>query len=76
MTEALAKIIQYGFDKMGLHRLEALVGSENLASLRLMEKFDFIKEGLLREHYYTSGKFENSVVFSKLREEYLREKIH
>lgn len=67
MSEALSAIIDYGFNSMDLHRIEALVGSDNTASLRIMNKFGFIKEGLLREHYFIHGKFEDSLVFSRLR---------
>lgn len=74
MGEAVEAIIDYGFRFLDLHRIEGLVGKENIPSLRLMEKNNFIREGLLREHYYVAGKFEDSIVFSKLREEYLNEK--
>jgi len=73
MTEALEAVIDYGFNQMNLHRIEALVGSNNIPSLRLMEKYNFIKEGIAREHYYIAGKYENSVLFSKLHSEYERE---
>ncbi|HEY1039392.1 MAG TPA: GNAT family protein, partial [Bacteroidia bacterium] len=51
MTEALAEVIAYGFNIMNLHRIEAMVGPENVPSLLLMKKFGFTKEGVLREHY-------------------------
>lgn len=74
MTETLGAIIEYGFNKMNLNRIEALVGIGNVPSLRLMEMFNFIKEGILRKHYYASGKYEDSVLFSKLYDEYIDEK--
>ena len=74
MAEALNVIIEYGFDKMNLNRIEALFGSGNIPSLRLMEKNNFIKEGLLRQHYYTADKYEDSILFSKLHHEYINEK--
>lgn len=74
MTEALGAIIEYGFTKLNLNRIEALVGIGNTASLRLMEKYNFVKEGVLRQHYFTAGKFEDSVMFSKLCDEYMNEK--
>lgn len=74
MTEALGAIIEYGFTKLNLNRIEALVGKENTASLRLMKKFKFVKEGELREHYFITGKHEDSVMFSKLYHEYIKEK--
>lgn len=74
MTEALGAVIEYGFEKLNLNRIEALVGIGNVPSLRLMEKFNFVKEGVLREHYYASDRFEDSVLFSKLCYEYNNEK--
>lgn len=69
MSEALKAIIDYGFKTMNLHRIEALVGSQNTPSLRLMEKFGFTEEGLLKEHYFINGKFEDSKVFGKLNKD-------
>jgi ribosomal-protein-alanine N-acetyltransferase len=66
MTEAVGAIIDFGFGKLHLNRIEALVGAENTASLRLMEKFNFVQEGVLRQHYFTGDKFEDSVVFARL----------
>ena len=41
MTEAISAILNYGFKKMNLNRIEALVGIGNIPSLRLMEKYNF-----------------------------------
>jgi len=71
MTEALAAILEYGFRNMNLNRIEALVGAGNVPSLRLMEKFNFTKEGVLRQHAYAFDKFEDSVLFSKLCHEHI-----
>ena len=67
MSEVVAKVIPYGFDEMNLHRIEAMVGVNNMASLRILEKFGFEKEGHLREHYLRPGIYEDSLVFSLLR---------
>lgn len=67
MTEALKPILEHGFEKMNLHRIEAFVGKDNVPSLKLMEKFDFVPEGKMREHYFINGCFEDSLVFSKLK---------
>ena len=76
MTEAIDAIIDYGFNKMNLNRIEALVGIGNIPSLRLMEKYNFKKEGILRQHFYTSDRFEDSIVFSKLYCEYIEGKTN
>lgn len=70
MTEAVTSIIEYGFNKLNLHRIEALVGSNNIASLKIIENHHFTKEGLLRQHYFIDNKFEDSIVYSILHNEY------
>lgn len=70
MSEAVNAIIDYGFNKLNLHRIEALVGSNNIPSLKIIENHFFTKEGLLRKHYYVADKYEDSVLFSLLYEEY------
>ena len=73
MTEAVSTIIEYGFNQLKLHRIEALVGSNNIPSIKIIEKHRFINEGLLRQHYYICDKYEDSILFSKLHSEYINE---
>jgi [ribosomal protein S5]-alanine N-acetyltransferase len=70
MTEALEAIIYHGFTKMDLQRIEALVAPNNNPSLKLLAKFGFIQEGILRKHYNVNGNFEDSILFSKLISEF------
>lgn len=74
MTEAVSSIIDYGFNELNLHRIEALVGSNNIPSLKIIESQHFTKEGLLRQHYYLANKYEDSIVFSILYKEYIDNK--
>jgi [ribosomal protein S5]-alanine N-acetyltransferase len=70
MSEALSAILHYGFNDMNLHRVEAFVGKENVASLKLMNTFGFKQEGVLREHYFTNNRHEDSLVFGLLKHEF------
>lgn len=70
MTEAMKAVLSYGFGPMKLHRVEAMIATYNVPSLKLAEKFGFTQEGILREHYSVNGKMEDSVVFSLLKQEY------
>ncbi|MBL0341097.1 MAG: GNAT family N-acetyltransferase [Bacteroidetes bacterium] len=72
MKEALPHIIQYGFESMKLHRIEALIEPNNIPSLKLINRFGFTKEGTLRDHYMKNNKLEDSVLFSLLPYEYLK----
>ncbi len=71
MSEALPAVLDYGFRSMNLKRIEAMVSPSNEASLKLLSGQGFVKEGLMREHYFINGKFEDSFVFSLLEREYV-----
>ena len=70
MTEAVRAIIKYGFEKMELNRIEALIGPANVPSLKLVKGCGFTEEGTLRSHFCKNGEIEDSVCFSLLRKEY------
>jgi ribosomal-protein-alanine N-acetyltransferase len=70
MKEALVPIINFGFEEMKLNRIEAFVGPKNEASMKLVKKFGFKHEGVMRQHYNYNGTLEDSLVFGLLREEY------
>lgn len=70
MTEAMRAVIRYGFEEMKLNRIEALLADYNVPSLKLVERFGFKKEGVMRGHYFVDGKAEDSVVFGLLASEY------
>jgi [ribosomal protein S5]-alanine N-acetyltransferase len=76
MAEAMAAVIRYGFNEMGLNRIEAFVGPENIPSLKLMHRFGFSEEGRLRQHYVKDGHVEDSIVFSLLKDEFVAAKAN
>ena len=65
-SEALKAIIEYGFSVMKLHSLEANVNPLNIASIRLLERNNFVKEAHFKENYYFDGKYLDSVIYSLL----------
>ena len=70
MKEANKAIIDYGFNTMGLNRIEAFVGLNNTASLSLLASLGFQKEGVLREHYFKNNRIEDSVCFGLLKRDW------
>jgi RimJ/RimL family protein N-acetyltransferase len=68
-TEAAAAVIRYGFDVLGLNRILAHHMARNPASGRVMQKLGMQREGLLRQHVWKWGQFEDVVVYAILREE-------
>ncbi|HEX6845458.1 MAG TPA: GNAT family protein [Chitinophagaceae bacterium] len=66
MKEAINAVVDYGFHTLGLHRIEALLSPENIASSAVLESTGFIKEGHLKENLYFKGKFGDTAIYSKL----------
>ena len=73
MTEALKEVIDYGFKKLNLHRIQAMVDDSNIPSVKLLNRFGFKKEGTMREDYVVDGKNEDSDCYSLLRYEWNKE---
>lgn len=67
MHEALQIILDYGWQRMNLHSVEANVNPNNTASIELLENNGFVKEGHFKENWYYNGKFLDSAVYSLLR---------
>lgn len=67
MKEAINAVVDYGFDVLGLHSIEALLDAENIASCSVLESTGFIKEGHLKESYYFKGKFSDTAIYSRLK---------
>lgn len=66
MGEALDAVLAFGFDVSGLHRIEALVDPRNAASLHVLERHGFAREGLLRDYEFERGAFIHLVLLSLL----------
>jgi ribosomal-protein-serine acetyltransferase len=49
MTEAASALVEFGFETVGLHRIELHAATENAASIRVAEKIGFRRGGLLRD---------------------------
>lgn len=68
--QALRSIIDFGFRRLNLYRLEGEVIENNLASLALLKKTGFTEEGRLREAKYVNGNYYDLLRFGLLRKEY------
>ncbi len=64
MSEAVAATLKHGFRVIGLHSVEASVTPENTASIHVLERNGFTKEGYFKENFRSRGMFMDSVVYS------------
>ena len=68
MTEALRAMISFGFDEMGLNRIDAVVMPGNNASIRMLERLGFHNEGRLEAYEKWGSKgFVDLFMFAMLR---------
>jgi ribosomal-protein-alanine N-acetyltransferase len=63
MTTSLALLTDYALTEAGLHRIEVSIRPENAASLRVVEKLGFIKEGLRPRFLHIDGDWRDHFIF-------------
>jgi ribosomal-protein-alanine N-acetyltransferase len=66
MNESLNAAIGYGFNTLKLHSIEALVNPNNAASIKVLTRNNFVKEGHLKESYFHNGVFGDTGIYSLL----------
>jgi ribosomal-protein-alanine N-acetyltransferase len=66
ISEAVNRLITYGFNDLKLHSIEAIIDPENFASEKVLQKCGFVKEAHLKECVFYEGKFLDSVIYSLL----------
>jgi ribosomal-protein-alanine N-acetyltransferase len=70
--EAVRAVLAFGFGAMHLHRVEADVDPENAASVRLLERLGFTREGFLPERWFTYGEFRHTYLYGLLARDFPR----
>jgi ribosomal-protein-alanine N-acetyltransferase len=66
ISEAVSAVVDHGFGSLGFHRIQAITRPQNLASMRVLEKNGFQREGHFRQDVLSDGVFLDSVYFARL----------
>lgn len=69
-SEAVKLMLSFAFDSLGLHRVTAAIGPDNIRSVSLVERLAFRYEGRLRDHVFTNESWRDSLLYSILQEEW------
>jgi ribosomal-protein-alanine N-acetyltransferase len=69
MTRAVRAVIPFCFDVLRLHRLEAACIPTNTASMTLLEKTGFKREGYAREYLCIDGVWQDHFLYARLRQD-------
>ncbi len=64
MTEAVKLTVDFAFQELQLHRIEAGVMPRNIGSIRVLEKAGFHKEGIAIENVKINGKWEDHQILA------------
>lgn len=67
VTTAVNLIIRYGFEHLGILRIQTGIFEYNLASQRVLEKCGFVKEGVFRKSVIKQGKLWDEVRYALLK---------
>lgn len=67
ITEAIKCAVDYGFNAMGLHSIEAIIDPRNSASEKVLQKNGFKKEAHLQENEFYDGVFLDTFIYSLLK---------
>ena len=67
MTAAVKLVIPFAFETLRLHRVEAACIPGNVASVRLLEKTGFRREGFAREYLCIDGAWQDHLLYARLK---------
>jgi RimJ/RimL family protein N-acetyltransferase len=68
-TDATRLVARFGFEQLGLHRIEIVAAVKNIASQRVAEKAGASREGVLRKRLLINGESQDAVLFSLIPED-------
>jgi [ribosomal protein S5]-alanine N-acetyltransferase len=66
MGRALSLLVPHAFGDLSLHRIEAACLPRNEASIRLLERSGFAREGLAKSYLQIAGRWEDHALYAKL----------
>jgi RimJ/RimL family protein N-acetyltransferase len=69
-TEATRLALDFAFNRLNMNKVHLRTSDRFKEANKLYLKLGFKKEGVLREHYYTNGKYEDKILYSILKREY------
>lgn len=68
-TEATKAVIGFGFEKIGLHKVQICRRSNNIRSGRVIDKCGFHFDSVLRDYFYFNGEYVDRLFYSILEDE-------
>lgn len=70
VTEAVKTLLNFAFNELQFHSIEAVIDSRNNASERVLIKNGFTKEAHFKENFYYNNEFTDTVIYSLLKRDF------
>jgi len=67
MSEVVEKLVDFGFNEMKLHKIYGRITPGHNASIRILEKLGFQREGVLRDDEFAQNKFFDTAIYSLIK---------
>lgn len=69
-SDAMRLIMVFAFERLNLNKVYLQTSSRFVAAIKMYENLGFKKEGIMRQHYYSNGEYEDKILYSILRDEF------
>jgi len=69
-TEAIRLATQFAFERLDLHRAQAVVDVDNPASAKALERVGYTREGTMREKLFMDGRWNDQFLYGILRADF------
>jgi len=70
VTEAVKTLLDFAFNTLNFHSIEAVIDSRHIASERILQKNGFVKEAHFKENFYYNNEFTDTVIYGLLKQNF------
>lgn len=71
MSKAVEGLVNYGFQEIGLHRIEIIAGTENIKSRKIPERLNFTQEAVMKDYEFLYDHYHDCALYRLLKTEWL-----
>jgi ribosomal-protein-alanine N-acetyltransferase len=72
VTEAVTVLLDFAFNSLQFHTIEAVIDSRHIASERVLQKVGFVKEAHFKENFYYNNEFTDTVIYGLLKRNFIK----
>jgi ribosomal-protein-alanine N-acetyltransferase len=72
VTEAVTVLLDFAFNSLQFHSIEAVIDSRHIASERVLQKVGFVKEAHFKENFYYNNEFTDTVIYGLLKRNFIK----